>query len=46
MRFKAMEKADQIESIALTIASNKTRKAMELQGSGSFYEKLYLKHGR
>ena len=45
MRFKNMEQADQIEKVAMSIASKKNRHAMELQGSGAYYERLYLKHG-
>ena len=41
-----MEQGDQIERVALNIAGKKTKKSMEMQGLGSFYERLYMKAGR
>lgn len=38
--------SDAIDRVALSIAGKATRRAMEVQGLGSFYEREYMKKGR
>ena len=38
--------SDAIDRVALSIAGKATKRAMEVQGLGSFYEREYMKKGR
>ena len=38
--------SDAIDRVALSIAGKATKRAMEVQGLGSFYEREYMKKGQ
>ena len=40
-----MEQGDKIEKIALELAGKGTRRHMEIQGSGSYYDRLFMSVG-